>query len=168
MKKINTIKNVLIAAAIVSLGFSGSAFAIKLNGGMPQRPVTPPPVSQNDIVYGFQKDQDLKLIAPTDIKPFPNANFNLAGTQTLVNPLEKTTLVNTIATNNSVNKSAGEIAVSNSQEHMIASNGLVPVGAARKVNDNNEFQTLGAAYKINNKKEDTENYDFVISEPILK
>lgn len=176
MKKHSTLTNVLLAAAIVSLGFSGAAMARVYDtvngeygyweGGeffVEVIPPTPDPVPQNDIVYSFQKEQDLKLITPTDLNPIPRTSFNFAGTQTAVNPLEKTKIVNTIDTNKFANQDVGAIAINNSDEHTIASNGMIPVGAANKVNEN-EFQTLGAAYKVEN----DQNYDFVISEPILK
>ncbi len=171
MKNLNTIKKSLIAAAILSLGFSGAAFAI-------QQPIIPPPkppkkvqvipqnsvvVPQNDMVFSIQNDMDLNLTAPTSMNLISNEFHNMGGTQVAVSSLGTTKLVNTIDPNNFAGQDVGAIALNNSEEHMIASNGIIPIGAASKV-ENNEFQTLGAAYKI----EDNQNYDFIIAEPILK
>jgi hypothetical protein len=183
MNTINKFKQLFVLAAVASMAFSATAFAaipfipvdynqkIEVPGGYVQGgkffpyPPTPPSVSEEDIISGFQKDLELKLIAPTDIQPIPNTNFNLSGVMTQVNALERTVLVNNLDPNSSPRQQAGAIAVTNTNERTIASNGLVPVGAARNVNENNEFNVMGAAYKVDAADTDV---DFVISQPILK
>jgi len=167
----NIIKKTLIVAALISLAQSSAVFAAAgewiILGGTTVFIPDPVTVPQTDIVYGFQKEQNLKLIAPTDINPIPNAKFNLAGVNTVVNPLQRTTLTNTIATNQPMSQSAGSIAINGTEEHTIAAaRGITPTGAANML-PGNEFQPLGAAYKVEN-AQDEENYDFVISTPVLK
>lgn len=168
--KINQI--LLAVAVIASFGCSQFVMAIKMptgghyEGGMwiPDPVIPPlPSIPQIDIGFAVQKDADIKLVAPTDLNIDPNANYNLGNVKAAVRTLEKTKIVNTIDTTNFKKQDVGAIAVNNTEERTIASNGIVPLGAANKVN---EFQPLGAAYKIDNN--DNENYDFVISEPILK
>jgi len=169
----NIFQKSLIAAAFLAIVQGSAAFAADghwvILGGTSVFIPNPVKVTvpQTDIVYGFQKEQNLKLVAPTDIKPFPNAKFNLAGVNTVVNPLEKTTLTNTIATNQPMNQTAGAIAINGTEEHTIAtSRGVTPTGAANML-PNNEFQPLGAAYKVGTQA-DEENYDFEITAPVLK
>ena len=120
----------------------------------PTPPVSKSMVPTNDNVF---RENNLRLVAPSDLVVIPNESYNLAGLQLGVSPLEETQLTDSIQSEFAA-REAGMIALTNSTERTLAGIlGLTPIAAAAQ---------LGNTQNVNNVA--GEGIDLIIHNAIIE